>query len=118
METIGSRIRALRKQHQVSQITLAQMTNVSRSNISKIESNEIKPTSNSIVAIADYFQVSTDWLLKGAEYEVSVAEDSALYSANKPDIREAIALLTRLEQERLNRVVEFIRFELNQQDKK
>lgn len=115
METIGNRIRGLRKKHRISQSILAQMTGVSRSNISKIESNEIKPAASSIVAIADFFRVSTDWLLKGEVFDASVAEDGETYDAKRTDMREAVRLLERLEPERLKRVVEFIRFELSMQ---
>ncbi len=118
MDTIGQRIRFLRKKNGIHQIDLARETGISRSNISKIESNDIKPASNSIVAIADYFRVSTDWLLKGEEYQEALAEAEASYNAKPTDLQEASMLLGRLEPDRLQRVMAFARFELTQQEKK
>lgn len=66
LNTLGERVKYLRKVHKINQQELAEATNISRSNISKIENDTLSPTANSIVSLANYFNISTDWLLTGA----------------------------------------------------
>lgn len=64
--TIGDRIRFLRQGiHKVTQQELADATGISRGNLSNYEQDRFKPASDAIIAIANYFNVSTDWLLTG-----------------------------------------------------
>lgn len=66
--TIGERIRFLRQTiHKVTQQELANATGISRGNLSNYEKDRFKPASDAILAIANYFDVSTDWLLTGKE---------------------------------------------------
>lgn len=66
--TIGERIRFLRQViHKVTQQELADATGISRGNLSNYEKDRFKPASDAILAIASYFNVSTDWLLTGKE---------------------------------------------------
>ncbi|EHJ02388.1 helix-turn-helix domain protein [Clostridium sp. DL-VIII] len=66
--TIGERIRFLRQViHKVTQQELADATGISRGNLSNYEKDRFKPASDAILAIANYFNVSTDWLLTGKE---------------------------------------------------
>lgn len=64
--TIGERIRFLRQViHKITQQELADATGISRGNLSNYEKDRFKPASDAILAIANYFNVSTDWLLTG-----------------------------------------------------
>ena len=63
---IGLRIRNLRKQHSLSQEQLAEKTGLSISHISHIENASTKLSLPSLVIIANYFQVSLDYLLCGS----------------------------------------------------
>lgn len=66
--TIGERIRFLRQTiHKVTQQELADATGISRGNLSNYEKDRFKPASDAILSIANYFNVSTDWLLTGNE---------------------------------------------------
>ena len=65
--TIGERIKYLRKIKNLRQQDLANATQISRSNISKIESDTLSPTASSIISLANFFDISTDWLLTGKE---------------------------------------------------
>ncbi len=65
MKTIGERIKYLRTIKQITQEELAEKTNISRGNLSNYEKNRFKPASDSIVILANFFNVSTDWLLTG-----------------------------------------------------
>ena len=66
--TIGERIRFLRQViRKITQQELADATGISRGNLSNYEKDRFKPASDAILAIANYFNVSTDWLLTGKE---------------------------------------------------
>ncbi|MCL2576211.1 MAG: helix-turn-helix transcriptional regulator [Defluviitaleaceae bacterium] len=60
------KIQILRKQYNLSQEKLAEMVGVSRQSISKWELGEASPDIVNIVRLSEVFNVSTDYLLKGA----------------------------------------------------
>lgn len=61
---LGDRIRELRKSHSLSQVELARELHVSKQTISNWENNNIPPSVDTLVRIAKFFQVSTDYLLE------------------------------------------------------
>ena len=64
---LGDRIRELRKSHSLSQVELARELHVSKQTISNWENNNIPPSVDTLVRIAKFFQVSTDYLLGRSE---------------------------------------------------
>ncbi|PET03963.1 transcriptional regulator [Bacillus cereus] len=68
MKTFGNIIRDLRKQKGITQKELAQSLQLSESTIGMYERNERQPDYNTLIRIADYFRVSTDFLL-GRDFE-------------------------------------------------
>ena len=65
METISTRIVSLRKDAGLSQQRLADDLNLSRRAISLWETGRRTPDIQSVLLLADYFQVSLDCLVKG-----------------------------------------------------
>lgn len=63
MTEFGKRLRELRKEKDISQHKLALELLYSQSTICDWENNKIEPTASAIVAVADYFDVSADYLL-------------------------------------------------------
>lgn len=61
---IGERIRTLRTARGVSQVQLAQALHVSKQAVSNWENNNILPSVEMLVVLADHFGVSTDYLLE------------------------------------------------------
>ncbi|MBE7097399.1 helix-turn-helix domain-containing protein [Bacillus cereus] len=68
MKTFGNIIRNLRKQKGITQKELAQSLQLSESTIGMYERSERQPDYNTLIRIADYFKVSTDFLL-GRDFE-------------------------------------------------
>ena len=62
MNTFGERLKELRKEKNIGQIELAKQLGVGKSIISLWEKNECEPTLSKIVAIANFFGVTTDYL--------------------------------------------------------
>ncbi len=69
--TLGEKIMELRKKRGLSQEDLAITLGVSRQAVSKWETEESTPDTDKIVALAEYFNVTTDWLLRDIEPEAA-----------------------------------------------
>ena len=59
----ATRLKELRKSKKITQLTLALKLKTNQNTISRYESGEREPGINEIIAIADYFDVSVDYLL-------------------------------------------------------
>ena len=64
---IADRIQHLRKAKGISQEELADQIGVSRQAVSKWESEQSTPDMEKIILLSDYFETTTDYLLKGIE---------------------------------------------------
>ncbi len=64
---VADRIQSLRKSKGISQEQLADDLGVSRQAVSKWESEQSTPDMDKIVLMSDYFEVTTDYILKGIE---------------------------------------------------
>ncbi|HJF86611.1 MAG TPA: helix-turn-helix domain-containing protein [Companilactobacillus farciminis] len=60
---IGQTIRDLRKQRKMSQTELAKILHVSQQTVTAWETGKAEPSSSAISSLADYFNVTTDYLL-------------------------------------------------------
>ena len=63
MKILGERLRALRKERHLTQHDMADVLDISFNSYYRYEKNERKPMAPTIVAMADYFNVSADYLL-------------------------------------------------------
>ena len=83
--TIADRIQSLRKAKGISQEELADKIGVSRQAVSKWESEQSSPDLEKVILLSDYFEVTTDFLLKGIEPTAEVREkegqDAGIYAA-------------------------------------
>lgn len=59
----SSRLKALRKSQKITQESLAKIIGVERSSVGKYEANNVIPSIDVLNRIADYFNVSVDYLL-------------------------------------------------------
>ena len=64
---VADRIQNLRKAKGISQEQLAEAIGVSRQSVSKWESEQANPDLDKVVLMSDYFDVTTDYILKGIE---------------------------------------------------
>ena len=60
---LGEKLALLREHHNLTQFELAEQIGVNRQSISQYETVVCMPNTDILVKIADYFHVSTDWLL-------------------------------------------------------
>ena len=75
---LSDRIQYLRKARGISQEGLAEKLGVSRQAVSKWESEQSMPDLDKIISMSDYFEVTTDYLLKGIEPVVQKEEEQSI----------------------------------------
>lgn len=79
----GDIIKNLRTSHNLNQVQLTQKLNVSKQTVSNWENNNILPSIEMLVKIADFFCVSADFLLERDNQRYRINRISAgTYSAN------------------------------------
>lgn len=90
--TIGGKIQNLRKQRGMSQEQLAEALGVSRQAVSKWEAEQSVPDIDKIIAVCDYFGVTTDYILRDAELPQSEPQSEPLpqntYNTNENQAQE------------------------------
>ena len=87
---LGSRIAALRRAQGLSQSELAARLRVSPSAVGMYEQGRREPAAELLVAMAQVFGVSTDYLLTGSprsEAEQAVAQDTLLQSLADTELK-------------------------------
>lgn len=77
--TIGEKLQRLRKAHNWTQEELAERVGVSRQSLSKWESDAALPDTANVIALADMFGVTTDYLLRedGPTPAPSIGQETA-----------------------------------------
>jgi Predicted transcriptional regulators len=63
MKIFAERLRELRKLHKINQSKLAEVLSINQRQISYYENDTNEPSLESLIALADYFSVSVDYLL-------------------------------------------------------
>ena len=67
LETMGFRLKELRKERRLRQAEVAELLKVTPSHYQKIEYGKINISALTLCILADYFEVSTDYLLGRTE---------------------------------------------------
>ncbi len=62
-QTLGQRLKDLRKEKGLTQVTLAQELNVDKSTIAKYETDKIEPSLSMLITYVKFFGVSADYIL-------------------------------------------------------
>ena len=68
-DTIGNRMLTLRVEHEITRVTLAKELGLTTNTIYRIEIKGDAPHIYTVMAYAEYFGVSTDWILFGKKHE-------------------------------------------------
>ncbi len=75
MKTIKNRIRDLREDRDLRQIDVADATGIGQKTLSNYETGKTNPDSYSIMKLADFFKVSTDYLLGYSDLNILNKKD-------------------------------------------
>lgn len=74
MKTIGERVMNLRGKRRLSQRNVALRTGITHSTISRIEDGISAPSTKNLQLLADFFKVSTDYLLTGNKEQEALSQ--------------------------------------------
>lgn len=96
---ISSRIKILRENHGMTQIELAKVLNIGNSTLSQYESGARVPSDDIKIIIANYFDVSLDYLLGRDEKEKPTPEDGGGLSETEQQIMECVGQMSEREKE-------------------
>lgn len=88
MATFGERLRILREEKKMGQKEIGSVLGVSESTAGKYENDLRTPSPNSINKLADFFSVSTDYLLGRTHFRRPVRDDFTLEELPEAAIRE------------------------------
>lgn len=78
---IGDTIKSLRQRKKIYQQELANNLSVSKSAVAMWETNKRTPDADTLIQIADYFDVSVDYLLGKTDIKKEPSEDGDIYKA-------------------------------------
>lgn len=71
--TFGERLAQLREEKKLTQKELAALTSISRSRLSLYEIDKREPDNSTLIALADFFNVTIDYLLGREEKDSTIA---------------------------------------------
>ena len=96
MESIKNRIRNLREDRDLRQIDVAKATGIDQKTLSNYETGKTNPDSYSIIKLANFFQVTTDYLLGYADSNIKTNKDISNTLDNiEKEIKELKRLLAK-----------------------
>ncbi|MBO4978806.1 MAG: helix-turn-helix transcriptional regulator [Clostridia bacterium] len=111
--TFGARLKELRSKAKISQQELSKILGISKSSINMYERDEREPGIETIKAFADYFNVSTDYLLGQNAPQKSIKEVKK-YGLTDEQVEAEIARLNASEAVALARHEQRLKFRRRQ----
>jgi transcriptional regulator with XRE-family HTH domain len=97
LETIGSRLKLARTMKDLNIPQVSEKTGISKGNLSIIENDKTKPSSDALIALSKLYEVSADWILKGEtdkQYKEIPSNIAPLFTG-----KEFKSIIQELEQE-------------------
>ena len=107
-EVFNVRIKELRKQKNISQTELGNILGVTRSTICQYEQGRRQPDNASLVKIADFFEVTVDYLLGREERIPTLSNTTEYESEEEKQLLSLITQMTHEEVEELSNFVDYI----------
>ena len=79
------RLKELREERDLTQNDVAKAINTTRTNIGRWEKGEHEPSANFVIQLADFLEISTDYLLGREDYfgNVSIQNNAPVLSAEE-----------------------------------
>ena len=85
----ANRLKTLRKSKKCTQLTLADLLGITRTQISDLENGKTSTSIERLCMLADYFEVSVDYLVGRTDFPILLTEDMVeLYSPEELKLLE------------------------------
>lgn len=106
---IGEKIRELRLEKDLRQKDLAAKIHIAANTLSQFESGKANPSYDVLISIADFFEVSTDFLLGRSDDfgVISIKNQSAEFSSGG---KELLEIYNAIEPEYRAQILEYARY--------
>jgi transcriptional regulator with XRE-family HTH domain len=72
MSEFGKRLKMIREENELTLAQLAEKLNTTKSNLSRYENGKVDPTLDVVIDIANYFNVTLDWMSGTSDLNVRV----------------------------------------------
>ena len=92
MKVCGERLRALRESINYSQMKFAELFEIGQSSVVRYEKGEANPPLELLVKIADYFDVSTDYILGRTEHPQGKLYEQKVKVSHTPEMRNFVEM--------------------------
>lgn len=102
--SFGKKLRSLRQEKKLSQVELSKKLNVTSQALSQYELGKRIPDAEMIIRIADFFDVSVDYLLDRTNERITVDNMKAILASDPAFARALEKLTTRKELQELFKV--------------
>jgi transcriptional regulator with XRE-family HTH domain len=76
-DTIGKRIRALRESQNLKRKDIADLLGISEGNLHSMENDKTNPSATTLIKLAKFFKVTSDWILLGDEINSAGEKEAA-----------------------------------------
>lgn len=102
LNTIGDRIRCIRKEFAITQSAFAESLGISQGHLSEIECNKTSPSQPLLIAIEYLYSINKDWLYRGKDPKYRKGGEPILKNRNltsylkDPDLIEIIQILQEI----------------------
>lgn len=106
-QSIGSRIKQLRRDAHMSQISLGQLVEKDGTTIGRYENNSLPIPSDVLIVISNHFEVSADWILTGRTAYMHQVDEHM--NANS---FECLNLFQKLTDEEQLEIIELLQFKI------
>lgn len=102
--SFGKKLRSLREEKRLSQVELSKKLNVTSQALSQYELGKRIPDAEMIIRIADFFDVSVDYLLDRTNERITVDNIKAILASDSAFARALDKLTTRKELQELFKI--------------
>lgn len=116
IKMLGDRIRSLREKHNLTQEQIAKKIGISRGTYAHYEINKRRPDYETLIKIAEIFDVSTDYLVGRSDNPgYKIIDDNKIES--DPDLQIAFNAASDFSEEARKQTIDFINY-IREKEKK
>lgn len=109
MNTIGKRVKRIRKMNELNQVEFSKIIGVSQGTLSEIEQDKYYPSTETLMAIYTNYGADIHWILFGRDPS---GEEKTTYDTLEYHEVNLLSTYRNLKQQDQKEIIEYIRFKL------
>ena len=92
MGNLGSRLRTARERNRLSQVEVYKKTGINNKTLSRYENGGTEPDADSLRKLADLYEVTVDWLIKGEGSTYTLPEEKFIQIVRETEAKYNVTL--------------------------